>query len=183
MRVIGSSWIRTAAVMLGLAVTATAVQATTASATARVATPTTLSRFDQRLLTDINAARTAHGMRPLVLVAGTTDIAHQWSCHLGAAKLLGHNPSLAAQLATHGSNLWTAYAENVGYVPARAGAGTMFRAYLRSPVHRANILDPAMRYVGVWSKRSGGHRFNTIDFVGADSRSYTASYGAARVNC
>ena len=54
---------------------------------------------------------------------------------------------------------------------------------MNSPEHRANILDPSVRFVGVWSKRGGHRRFNTIDFVGSQSTSYNTAYGAERQGC
>src|SRR3954466_8668681 len=53
-----------------------------------------LSRFDARLLADINHARAAHGIRKLIVVAGTTDVAHGWSCRMQSIHSLLHNPSL-----------------------------------------------------------------------------------------
>jgi len=142
-----------------------------------------LSTFDSRLLADMNHARTARGMRALTAVAGTTDVAHGWSCHMAGVSLLSHNLRLGALLETHGSYWWTTYGENVGVVPTTAGADTLFRAYMASPEHRANILDPSYRYVGVWSKSAGGFRWNTVDFVGSALSSYKYSYGPTRRTC
>src|SRR3954466_5799919 len=142
-----------------------------------------LSRFDSRLLADMNRARARHGLAGLQVTAGTTDVAHRWSCHLAASRDLYHNGSLASQLASHGSRLWTSYAENVGYVRRHAGADRLFKAYMNSPEHRANILDPSSRFIGVWTKKGAGKRWNTIDFVGSRSTSYNTDYGIARSSC
>lgn len=152
------------------------------SAHASTYTPT-LSTFDTRLLYDINHARAARGIRKLVLVAGTTDVAHGWSCHMAAKLLLAHNGSLAYALEKHGSAGWTTYGENVGVEPTTSGADALFRAYMASPEHRANILDTDFRYVGVWTKRASGLRWNTIDFVGHPVSSYNYSYGPTRRTC
>src|SRR5437763_8697489 len=66
-----------------------------------------VSSFDQRLVRDINNARASRGLRRLALVAGTTDVAHRWSCHLARYHVLGHNPNLGSQLSSHGSAGWT----------------------------------------------------------------------------
>jgi uncharacterized protein YkwD len=164
-----------------------AIAATVATAVAVPAqasgSSTPLSRFDQRLLDDINHARAAQGLRALTPAAGTTDVAHHWTCHLASTKSLEHNGRLGSQLDSHGSRSWTTYAENVGYVGHRSGADKLFRIYMQSPEHRDNILDPSMRYVGLWSKRSGKFRFNTIDFVGSHSNAYRSSYGSERASC
>jgi uncharacterized protein YkwD len=153
--------------------------AETASATTYV----TLSPFDARLLADINHARAAHGIRKLSVVAGTTDIAHGWSCKLASLRYLEHNPYLASQLDTHGSYYWTAYGENVGVIPRSGTADQLFHAYMNSAPHRANILDPDYKYIGVFTKRTSAFRWNTLDFVGRTSTSYNYGYGATRKTC
>jgi uncharacterized protein YkwD len=173
-----------ATVVVLVAVLATALGIGPLTGTARAAyVSTSLSSFDSRLVHDINHARANRGLRPLTVTAGTTDVAHGWSCRLSVLGLLEHNPLLAVQLATHGSSLWTMYAENVGMLPAGSGADRLFRAYMASPEHRANILDPSARFIGVWSKKSNGVRYNTIDFVGSTRSAYDDSYGAARRTC
>jgi len=150
---------------------------------AHASTTPTLSTFDARLLHDINYARTSRGIRAVSAVAGTSDIAHHWSCHLASASTLAHNLKLASQLDTHGSALWTTYGENVGWESTAYGADRLFRLYMNEPAHRANILDSAFRYVGLWTKRSNGRRYNTMDFVGSPLSSYSTSYGGTRVTC
>lgn len=143
----------------------------------------TLSAYDARLLHDINDARAAHRLRPLVLAAGTTDVAHGWSCRQAASAVLEHNPNLRVALERHGSRSWTTYGENAGVVASVSGADVLFGAYMNSPEHRANILDPQYRYVGIWSSRRGATRWNTIDFVGQWASSYDAAYGPTRQTC
>ena len=167
-------------VAAGAAVAAATPLAAPADAT--VSMPS-LSSFDARLLHDINHARAAHGMRALTPVAGTTDVAHGWSCHLASRTALAHNLRLGSLLVTHGSALWTTYGENVGVVSSTASADTLFRAYMASPPHRANILDRAYRYVGMWSKVGAGRRWDTIDFVGSTASSYSYAYGQTRRTC
>jgi uncharacterized protein YkwD len=142
-----------------------------------------LSTFDARLVADINHARAVRGLSRLIATAGTTDVAHGWSCHMASQVVLAHNSKLAGQLETHGSALWRSYGENVGYQGDGASADRLFKAYMNSPEHRANILDRSARFVGVWSKKGNGLRFNTIDFVGATSSAYNNAYGATRRTC
>lgn len=152
-------------------------------AEATTSTTPTLSTFDSRLLYDINHARTVRGIRALRAVPGTTDVAHGWSCHMAGVLSLLHNSRLGTQLESHGSYYWTTYGENVGVTGSTSGADTLFNAYMRSPEHRANILDPTFHYVGLWTKRSGGYRWNTIDFVGSAASSYNYAYGPTRRTC
>ena len=164
-----------------LCTVATAVGPTSEAASA--GTYVTLSTFDAHLLADINQARAAHGIRKLIVVAGTTDVAHGWSCKLASLRYLAHNSNLSSQLATHGSYYWTTYGENVGVVSSGSSAGTLFRAYMNSAPHRANILDPQYKYIGVFTKRTSAFRWNTLDFVGQTSSSYNYGYGTTRKTC
>jgi uncharacterized protein YkwD len=165
----------------GLCSFATTVTPLTQPASA--GTYVTLSSFDSTLLADINRARAAYGIRKLIAVAGTTDVAHGWSCRLASLRYLEHNPNLGSQLESHGSYNWTAYGENIGMESSSAGAGALFRAYMASPPHRANILDPDYKYIGVYTKRTSAFRWNTLDFVGRTSSSYNYGYGATRKTC
>lgn len=185
MPAIGIRRSRAAAVVVGIAMTATvALAAAPFARHAHAATfSVTLSKFDSRLVTDINRARAAHGLRSLVVVAGTTDVAHRWSCHMANHRTLSHNLSLDNDLEAAGSKLWTTDAENVGYVRTTSTADRLFKAYMNSPEHRANILDPSFRYIGVFSKKGGHKRWNTIDFVGSRSTSYNFDYGTTRATC
>jgi uncharacterized protein YkwD len=165
----------------GLCSFATTVGPLTESASA--GTYVTLSTFDARLLADINHARASRGIRTLTAVAGTTDVAHGWSCRLASLRSLSHNPSLASQLESHGSRNWTTYGENVGMESSSSGADALFRAYMNSAPHRANILDPDYKYIGIYTKRGAVFRWNTLDFVGRTSTAYNYGYGATRKSC
>ena len=151
--------------------------------TASAGTYVTLSRFDARLLADINHARSSRGIRTLSVVAGTTDVAHGWSCKLASLRYLEHNPSLGSQLESHGSYNWTTYGENIGMESSSSGADALFHAYMNSAPHRANILDPDYKYIGIHTKRTTYFRWNVLDFVGRTSTSYSYGYGATRKTC
>ena len=174
---------RGGAVLLTTTVLSTVVAVAPSVPSANAAYTPALSAFDTRLLADMNHARAARGIRKLVAVAGTTDVAHGWACHLASFATLAHNLRLASALDTHGSSLWTTYGETVGMQSSTAAADSLFRAYMHSPAHRANILDRAYKYVGIWSKTANGLRFNTIDFVGSTSSAYNFGYGSTRRTC
>jgi uncharacterized protein YkwD len=161
------------------------VMASPAPAPAAAASTSTprMSGFDLRLVRDINNARVSRGLRRVTLVAGTADVAHLWSCHLARYRSLTHNPELARALSLHGSPGWTTYGENIAWQSSSYGADHMFNRYMRSPAHKANMLNRSFRYIGVWTSRSSGRRWNTTDFVGATADSYHFSYGGLRVSC
>lgn len=153
------------------------------SAHAASYTPTTLSSFDSKLVYFINRARENRGLPRLIVVAGTTDVAHNWSCKLASSRILAHNGNLVTALEKHGSANWTTYAENVGYVYGTDSAHDLFRAYMNSPGHRANILARSNKFIGTWTKGGSGFRWNTIDFVGSRLSAYNNNYGGTRTSC
>ena len=122
------------------------------------------SSYASRLLSLVNATRADHGLGALRLADGTTAVAADWTAHMAGAQLLSHNPALRNQLETHGSSDWTTYGENVGQGFASDPDG-LFRAYMQSPEHRANILTAGYRYVGVAVSFTGKTSWNTFDFV------------------
>jgi uncharacterized protein YkwD len=163
-----------AAPLLGMV--APQVTATPAAASEATVDSVRLNGFEAKLVEQINAARQDHGLRPLVVTAGTTDVARAWAWHLAHAQALSHNPSIVRDIARHGSPNWTLIAENVGE-SASDSPGTLFQAYMASPPHRANILDRSSRYLGVGVVERGTTAWNTLDFT----NSYTTTYGRTRV--
>jgi len=164
------------ALAVGVVVVGAAVSAK--AATTSVGPAPRLSAYDARLLHDINRARVAHGRARLVATAGTTDVAHRWSCHMGREMTLSHRPNLVDAISRHGSRAWRVLGENVGVSPS-PDADALFRAYMNSPKHRANILDRQYRFIGIHTERRHGERWNTLDFVDR----YTGTYGATRATC
>lgn len=136
--------------------------------------------YESALLRYVNNARTSYGRSPLAMTPGTTDVARRWSASMAGSGVLGHNPNLATSVAAAGSPGWTVIAENVGYGSA-CDPKQLFDAYMASADHRSNILDPAVRYVGMgvyMRPTSGwpcGKAWNTMDFVDSYSRTYGAS--------
>jgi uncharacterized protein YkwD len=144
--------------------------------------PAVLSSYEGRLLVLTNQARVADGLHALVAAPGATDVARRWSAVLATQDGLAHNPSVANDLAQAGSPGWTVVTENVGMGPA-GDADTLFTAYMNSPHHRENILDPAVRYVGIGAVSvntpdNGPMTFDTMDFTD----SYSMTYGAGRTH-
>jgi uncharacterized protein YkwD len=162
--------------MAATAATGLVVPSGTALAAASNVDTVRLNGFEAGLVADINAARRDAGLRPLTVVAGATDVARRWSWHMAGAQLLSHNPSLVHDLERAGSAAWTSIAENVGEGPA-GDPDVLFRAYMNSPPHRANILDGSSHFIGVGVVERDGTAWNTLDFTNA----YSSSYGHTRV--
>lgn len=137
-----------------------------------------LTTFENELLTDINNARHKAGVGSLAAAPGTTDVARRWTLSLVQADALSHNPDLVTDAQNAGSNDWTWLGENVGTGPANDEAD-LFAAYMASPHHRDNILDPRARYIGIGVIQvtdANGNQvaYNTCDFTDAYSKTYGA---------
>ena len=105
-------------------------------------------------VTKINAARAAAGL-PAVSVSGDlVAVARQHSSAMAGRKALYHS-SLS------GICCFTSLAENVG---SGATTAAVHAAFMGSSGHRANILNPAMRHVGVGVVSSGGQLWVTEIF-------------------
>lgn len=105
----------------------------------------------------VNASRHDAGLAPLTENTSLSIKADRWAQHLRDMCGLEHS-----QLADGAPDEWLKLGENVGY------GGTITQvhdAYLRSPGHRANILDPSFTSMGaaaVYGVCSGQHRVFTV---------------------
>lgn len=164
-----------AAPILGVAVPA-AMTTSSAAASVQSVDSVRLNGFEAALAAKINNVRRSHGLRALVVVPGTTDVARRWAWHLARAQALSHNPNLVSAISNAGSSAWTEIAENVGE-GSSSDPTSLFNAYMASPPHRANILDSQARYLGVGVVERSGLAWNTLDFTNA----YSTRYGRTRV--
>lgn len=89
----------------------------------------------------LNEIRVNHGVRPLIQKDGLQAIANDWADHLAARQVLFHNPDLTREVCC-----WQHVGENVGYGPDWQ---TVFVAFMQSPDHRENMLDPVWHTVGI----------------------------------
>ena len=93
---------------------------------------------------------------------------------MAARRTLVHNPRLAAHVRVAGGATWKSIGENVAY---GYSANTVFRTYMQSAPHRANILSRNYSHVGVGWVETGGTGYTTLVF----SSSYSTAYGRSRV--
>lgn len=117
---------------LALAVAAVAVTSELAAAS----TADSASYFSR-----LNAERADHGLARLAMSADLSAVAQTWADHMAASGVLSHNPDLTGRVSD-----WQAVGENVGDGPSIADLDAAFMA---SPTHRHNILDPSYEQVGV----------------------------------
>jgi uncharacterized protein YkwD len=123
---------------------------------ALVATSTTLitsspasatTTRESRLIAKINDTRVAHGLRPLRVRSDLMTAAERHSRSMAGTRTLFHTASF------NGLCCWSLMAENVGYGFSVAG---LHQQFMDSAPHRANILNPRLRHVGVGIVSSGG---------------------------
>ncbi|SDQ36210.1 CAP domain-containing protein [Quadrisphaera sp. DSM 44207] len=106
----------------------------------------------------VDAARAEHGLAPLTRDPAVEAVAQRWSQALEARGALAHDPALHAAL----SPLVSAARENVG-VTSGAPAD-VHAAWLRSPSHRATLLDPDVDTAGIGVEHGAdGRTWVTLD--------------------
>lgn len=98
-----------------------------------------------------NAARAAHGLAPLAVHGGLTEVAGNWSAHQAAQNRMFHNPDVGAQI----PGGWRHWGENVLQNYARATPQQLVDQWLNSPGHRANLLNPGHTSMGVGAAVAG----------------------------
>lgn len=124
--------ITAAASALSIAVMAPASQGTTLS----------FSAPNERTMVSLtNHDRAAHGLRGYRVSSDLTQIARSQAMRMAKTNTLYHNPRLRYVVTSY---RWAG--ENVGYAP---NAAALERAFMKSPEHRANILNRKYTQVGI----------------------------------
>lgn len=125
------------------------------ASTVEPATAAATTAREARLLHRINHARARHGLGRVTVRADLMTAARSQARTMAATGALSHTASFS------GLCCWSAVAENVGY---GATVRVLHRQFLASAPHRANILDPRMRQVGVGTVRRDGRLWVTEIF-------------------
>ena len=132
-----------------------------------VAHPTAASAADAgteaQFVASINSIRAQHGVAPLAVYGELTGIARDWSDQMAANGAISHNPNYSSEVSAN----WSKLGENVGVGYSEQDLMT---AFVNSPAHYKNIVDPAYNYIGVGvSYGSDGKMYTTHDFMELDS--------------
>lgn len=110
-------------------------------------------------LTAINTLRIAKGLNPLVVDANLTSVAQQWAQQMAQDNGISHRSDLRAGI----TSPWKSLGENVGVGPA---VPELMAAFIASPGHYRNLVDPGFTHVGVGSVRtSGGLLYTAHEFM------------------
>ena len=152
-----------------VAVLAMLVLTAFAASSALAASPAPHS--ERALLAAMNGARTSRGLRPLRLDAKLQSAARAHTTEMLRYGYFGHG-AFGRRLSSFGVR-GPFVGENLAWGNGRfRRAGVIVREWLRSPEHRANLLRPGFRRVGVGSLtgRFSGLRnvlVVTADFAGS----------------
>lgn len=119
----------------------------------------------RRTLRATNQARIEHGLHRLRLSDPISRFARRHSRQMAQAGHIFHSDLSFPKPAD-----WTVAGENVG----RGSLRRILRAFMRSPEHRANILNPRFRRIGIGVVFAAGDAWVTEDFIGRQSRSRTS---------
>jgi len=109
------------------------------------------------VIASVNQSRAEQGLPPVRENVQLDQKADAWAQHLRDVCDLSHS-----KLADGAPSNWQKLGENVGYGGTIA---IVHQAYLNSPGHRANIMDPSFTQMGaaaVWGDCDGQHRVFTV---------------------
>ncbi len=107
---------------------------------------------------DINALRASKGLGALTVNRDLAAVANAWNNKMAQAGTISHNPNLAAQ----GPAGWTKLGENVGVGGTEI---SLHNAFVNSPGHYANLVDPKFTEIGVAVMQSGGRMWVVENFM------------------
>lgn len=116
-----------------------------------------LSSGQSSVLSEMNADRTSNRLRSLPNHPELDAKAQAWAEKLARDNKLSHS-----KVQSGAPSCWTALGENVGYGPS---VSSIEDAYMRSPDHRANILNGRWDYVGVGHATRGNRIFTVQVFM------------------
>jgi len=111
-------------------------------------------------LASLNAQRAAGGLGPLALNGSMTAAADGWARSMVDGSFLAH----AGDIVSGTPGGWTKVGENVG---RGQSVSSLTSAFMSSPSHRANIMDPSYTHVGiaVYAHPTDGRIYTTHRFA------------------
>jgi uncharacterized protein YkwD len=124
------------------------------------------SDFESRLFTRTNARRARHGCRPLRLNGALVLAARQHSTRMAERNDLSHRfadePPLQVRAVNAGYTNWRLLAENLAW--GQSTPRQVFRDWVHSAGHRANLDNCRLRDIGLGVVIRGGRPWVTQDF-------------------
>jgi len=102
----------------------------------------------------VNSIRVSKGLEPLKVYGELVSVARNWTDQMIAAGDIAHNRGLAGSVGAP----WVKLGENVGIGYSVEG---LINAFVASPTHYKNIVQPEFRWIGVGVSWNGDGRMMT----------------------
>ena len=153
---------RTAIIVSALTVLTGLVLATAGvAAAARTNQSVRLTALDSTLLTQINVLRQAHHLTPVMLSRQLNVAANQHTSEMARAGYFDHasldhtapDTRIERSYPSAGHRSWSV-GENLLFVAPDVTAAEAITAWMNSPEHKANLLDPSWREIGISARHS-----------------------------
>jgi uncharacterized protein YkwD len=119
--------------------------------------PSDAAREEAAFVADINALRASRGLPTLQVRANLVGKARGWAGTMAGAQKIWHS-RLSAGVGAR----WQKLGENVGRGPSER---LLQAAFIASPTHFANLVDPAFTNIGVGVVAAGGTLFVSQVFM------------------
>ncbi len=120
--------------------------------------------IENEIVNRINTERNARGLRPLAFDPLLHAYAENWARHLASTSTFQHQNLMVILQAANGRLEQAGENLFAGSGPGAMDAGTAHNALMHSPGHRANILLPEERLVGVGAACMNGSLVVVEDF-------------------
>lgn len=119
--------------------------------------------FESQFVSRINGLRASKGLSQLQVSGQLQGVARSWTERMVGAGQISHNPNLASEV----SGDWTKLGENVGVGYDVDG---LMKAFINSPAHYKNLVDPDWSHVGVGvTMAPDGRMYTTHNFMAMGS--------------
>lgn len=100
------------------------------------------AQAEQEFVGRINGLRAAKGLPRLAVHPELTEVARSWAASMAKVDRISHNPRLDKLVQAD----WQKLGENVG---VGTTVGDLHDAFVASPTHYRNLVEPRYRWVGV----------------------------------
>ena len=112
-------------------------------ATPSSAATTTREAIENEFVWRINFLRTERGLAPVTVDPELTAVARRWASSMAVAGEISHRPDLTV---VGTDPRWVTVGENVG---VGGSVVALHDAFVASPKHLENLVDPDWQYIGI----------------------------------
>jgi len=115
--------------------------------------------IEAQFVSRVNSYRASKGLSQLKVHTQLLSVARNWTERMVQAGQISHNPNLSSEV----SGNWTKLGENVGVGPS---VDSLMQAFMNSPAHNRNLVDPEWNYLAVGVTRAAdGKLYTTHNFM------------------